>query len=134
MNRKLNTQGLADLLNVSVMTVSRIAKNDSLFPVATKIGRDKYYDSKFIYPWLQSRASKKECIALDDKIMSGDDFLALVGRSRGWLWLNVIKPRTLTRINLSPNPEAKKLINYFIEREVYETYGDLIEINNKYAA
>lgn len=141
---KVKTSVLAKRLDVSTATIKRLSK-DKLFPIPTKIGRENYFDSDLMHDWLRGRevdednniiacsdnlkADKKEsAVKAGDKIISGVRFLELVGRSKGWLWLNVVKPKTLTRINLSPDPKSNKLINYFIEREVYTKFGDLIEV------
>jgi len=130
MMNKVKTITLAKRLGVSPMTIKRLSDKDRTFPKAIKIGREKYFSAVELNSWLQSRATNKSAIRQDDKIISGARFLELTGRSKGWLWLNVIKPKTLTRINLSPDPKSNKLINYFIEREVYALYGDLIEVSN----
>lgn len=128
MSNKIKTTNLAKKLDISPATINRLSNKDASFPTPTKIGRDKYFSLESLHKWLDGRATNKEAIKPDDTIISGARFLELTGRSKGWLWLNVIKPKTLTRINLSPDPESNKLVNFFIEREVYEAYGDLIEV------
>lgn len=128
MSNKVKTSALAKKLDVSPVTINRLSNQDKCFPVPIRIGREKYFCSDSLHEWLQGRASNEFALKPNDKIISGAHFLELVDRSKGWLWLNVIKPKSLTRINLSPDPESNKLINYFIEREVYAVYGDLIEV------
>ena len=128
MTDKVKTSVLAKRLDVSPATIKRLESKDSKFPLPQKIGRDKYFDVESLYSWLAGRSTSPDSLKPDDKIISGARLLGMTNRSKGWLWLNVIKPKALTRINLSPDPTSNKLINYFIEREVYEAFGDLIEV------
>ena len=128
MTNKVKTKTLAVQLGVSPATINRLSKADSKFPGATKIGKENYFNADSIHEWLQSRATNSQAVMCDDEIISGARLLELTNRSKGWLWQNVIKPKTLTRINLSPDPKSNKLINNFIGREVYEAFGDLIDI------
>jgi len=128
MTDKVKTSVLAKKLGVSPSTIKRLEVKDSKFPKPIKIGREKYFSLDALHRCLQDRSSNPEALKPDDTIMSGARLLELTGRSKGWLWLNVIKPKSLTRINLSPDPKSNKLINYFIEREVYAVFGDLIEV------
>lgn len=128
MTNRVKTSILVKRLNVSPATINRLESKDSRFPVAKKIGRDKYYSEDALQAWLISRASNPEALKPKDSIMSGARLLELTNRSKGWLWANVIKTGKLTRVNLSPDPKSNKLVNFFIEREVYEAFGDLIEV------
>lgn len=134
MSDKVNTAILAKNWDVSPTTIKRLTSKDANFPKSNKIGRENYFCSADLYKWMQGRASNPSALLIDDKIMSGLRLLELTGRSKGWLWLNVIKPKLLTRVNLSPDPKSNKLINYFIEREVYAAFGDLIEVAKGEAA
>lgn len=127
MTKKVSTCFVASKLQVSSPTVNRLVKSDKNFPRPVKIGRVKYFNLDALQSWLQSRVVNDGQIEPHDKIMSGSRLLELTGRSKTWLWSSVIKPKTLTRINLSPDPSSNKLINFFIEREVYEVFGDLID-------
>lgn len=128
MTNKASTATLSNDFGVSTTTIKNYSLKDPSFPKPHKIGREHYFDLGLVHHWLKSRASNPSALLPHDTIMSGSRLLELTGRSKGWLWLNVIKPKTLTRINLSPDPDTNKLVNYFIEREVYETFGDLIEV------
>ena len=133
MSNKASTNVVAKKLGLTPPTINRLVREDELFPRPIKIGRKNYYSLDEIPAWLQSRITCDGVIEPDDKIITGVRLLELTGRSKSWLWLNVIKPKTLTRINLSPDPETNKLVNFFIEREVYAAYGDLIEVAGEVA-
>lgn len=128
MTDKINTNVLAKNLGVSPPTIKRLVSNDSKFPAPHKIGRENYFDADSIHEWLKSRCSNPKALQSEDKVISGARILELTGRSKAWFWLHAVKPKKLTRINLSPDPKSNKLINNFIEREVYEAFGDLIEV------
>lgn len=128
MTNKVSTATLSNDWGVSTATIKKLTLEDPSFPKSNRIGRENYFDVGLIHHWLKGRASNSSALNPDDVIISGAHLLELTGRSKGWLWLNVIKPKTLTRINLSPKPDTNKLVNYFIKREVYAAFSDLIEV------
>ena len=131
MSYNLVTNSLAKKLGISKATIKRIGEQDNKFPSFKKFGRDKYYDEDSTNEWLKSRSSNPGALRSNDKIISGARLLELTSRSKGWLWMNVVKPKRLTRLNLSPSPMSNKLVNFYIEREVYEAFGDLIAVNQQ---
>lgn len=125
MTNMSNTSSVAKMLSVNKVTVNRLVAKDESFPRPKRIGREDYFSDEKLHLWVQSRVCNQAEFKYDDVIISGRKFLEDIGRSKGWLWLNVIKPNKLARINLSPDPSSNKLINNFIEREIYEAFGEL---------
>ena len=123
------TQELSSILaGISPATIKRLPKEDESFPKPKRVGRTNYHDLEKIRAWLKTRSSNPGALQEGDLIISGTRLCERVGRSKAWLWRNVIKTKKLTRINLSPNPSTNKLTNYFIEREIAEEFYDLIAI------
>jgi len=91
-NQKLTFKTLATILNVAPITVSRIAKSDSQFPKATKIGRSQFIDSKAFHQWL---SKKSGCVVVEgDRVLTGKDLQSIFDKSHTWIWQNV-KSQTL---------------------------------------
>ncbi|MCB1639153.1 MAG: hypothetical protein KDI15_09920, partial [Thiothrix sp.] len=117
------------IVPVSTHTIIRYPLTDSTFPNPQQIGRANYYDVGQIYRWLDSRASQQGYIKAGDTLITQDAICDMLGRSKAWVWLNIMKPKALITVDLSPKrSEARNKRAYFIERQVREVFADLIEL------
>ena len=130
---KIAKNELIQLVPLSSPTISRLEKQDHLFPTSSKIGRQKYYDLDSIFEWLSGRASNDITLTRDDRILNTESLCALLNRSQPWVWLNLIKTRKVTIFNLSPENKSSSR-NYFLKREISEMFPELIELATQEAA